>query len=291
MEDSYVLQLKNRKFSDLYLCFCGYARCEPLHSFGPAVRPNYVLHYIVDGQGKFRTEDEEYSLQAGQGFLIEPGVQTFYQADCENPWTYLWIGFEGARAGDYMRDLGFGGSHPVYQCSCGERLRQIVLKMLKNNTYTVANEYLLEGLLYTFLSELAADLNIAPASGESGRNLYVQKAVEFIHNNYSNAAGVSDIAAFVGIDRSYLYTLFRQTVQMSPSEYLTNYRLTRAAELLMITDLSVESVARSCGYQDAMVFSKNFKKKTGLSPSAYRKENLAKQQEALRGKIGNLEQI
>lgn len=144
--------------------------------------PNYVLHYIVDGQGKFRTEDEEYSLQAGQGFLIEPGVQTFYQADCENPWTYLWIGFEGARAGDYMRDLGFGGSHPVYQCSCGERLRQIVLKMLKNNTYTVANEYLLEGLLYTFFSELAADLNIAPASGESGRNLYVQKAVEFIHN-------------------------------------------------------------------------------------------------------------
>ena len=115
--------------------------------------------------------------------------------------------------------------------------------------------------------------------------------MEFIQNNYSNAAGVSDIAAFVGIDRSYLYTLFRQTVQMSPSEYLTNYRLTRAAELLMITDLSVESVARSCGYQDAMVFSKNFKKKTGLSPSAYRKENLAKQQEALRGKIGNLEQI
>lgn len=53
MEESYVLHLRQQyqKFSDLYLCYCGYARCEPLHSYGPAVRPNYLLHYIMDGRG------------------------------------------------------------------------------------------------------------------------------------------------------------------------------------------------------------------------------------------------
>ncbi|MEY8495408.1 AraC family ligand binding domain-containing protein, partial [Lachnospiraceae bacterium 29-91] len=49
MENAYVLQLSDQKFQDLYLCFCGYAKCEPLHSFGPAVRPNYILHYILEG--------------------------------------------------------------------------------------------------------------------------------------------------------------------------------------------------------------------------------------------------
>ncbi|MEY8484819.1 hypothetical protein AALD74_23790 [Lachnospiraceae bacterium 48-21] len=47
MEDAYVLQLSNRKFSELYLCMCGYSKCKPLHSFGPAVRPDYLIHFIV----------------------------------------------------------------------------------------------------------------------------------------------------------------------------------------------------------------------------------------------------
>ena len=53
MEDSYVLQLLKPKFKDFYLCFCGFAECEPLHSYGPAARPNYILHYVVFQFGTF----------------------------------------------------------------------------------------------------------------------------------------------------------------------------------------------------------------------------------------------
>ena len=49
MEDSYVLQLLKPKFKDFHLSFCGYAECEPLHSYGPASRPNYILHYVMKG--------------------------------------------------------------------------------------------------------------------------------------------------------------------------------------------------------------------------------------------------
>lgn len=273
MEDSYVLQMKNRKFSDFYLCFCGYAKCSPLHSFGPAVRPNYILHYIVDGKGKFLVNGEEYNLRNGQGFLIEPEVQTFYQADEEVPWTYLWIGFGGKKAEDYLRDLGLNKKQLIFQCGCGEELKQIVYSMLKHRKYTAANEYFLEGLLYTFFGTLKENMEIAGNAGEKDGNLYVRKAVEFIQNNYADPVRVKDIADYVGVNRSYLYTLFQDNLQLSPKEYLTNFRLTRAAELLQLTDLSVETVAMSCGYQDALGFSKIFKAKMGITPSAYRKEN------------------
>lgn len=60
---------------------------------------------------------------------------------------------------------------------------------------------------------------------------------------------------------------------MSPQEFLTKFRISRAKELLSITKLSIENVALSCGYQDALVFSKAFKKNTGIVPTVYRKEH------------------
>ena len=142
--------------------------------------------------------------------------------------------------------------------------------MLKHNTYTTANQFMLESLLYAFFSALSEDLDVVSVSGRSDGSLYVRKAVEFIQTNYANPIRVTDIADYVCINRSYLYTLFRKELHMSPQEYLSNYRLTRASELLIVTDLSVESVAFSCGYSDPLVFSKAFKAKTGQTPSRYR---------------------
>lgn len=60
---------------------------------------------------------------------------------------------------------------------------------------------------------------------------------------------------------------------MSPQEFLTEVRLSRAKELLSATKLSVEQVALSCGYRDTLVFSKAFKRSTGMAPKEYRREH------------------
>lgn len=277
MKDFFSMtQSENRKFSDLYLCFCGHEACRPLHSFGPAVRPNYILHYILKGKGRYVIGSEEYCLGAGQGFLIEPEVQTFYEADKENPWAYLWIGFSGEKAGEYLRDLGLSGEQPVYQCTCGEELERIIFSMLEKCNYTAANEYLLVGLLYQFFSVLAEHIQIEADKKGDHDNLYIRKAVEYIQNHYFYPMQVKEIADYIGINRSYLYTLFKNNLKVSPKDYLTNFRITRAAQLLEITELSIESIAMSCGYVDALGFSKVFKAKMGVTPSGYRKQNKRK---------------
>ncbi len=273
MEDAYVLQLSDHKFQDLYLCFCGYAKCEPLHSFGPAVRPNYILHYILEGKGRYYVEDTHYELQAGQGFLIEPEIQTFYQADQEEPWTYLWVGFGGSHAKEYLKDIGINSRQLIFRCGHADELKRLVIRMLKNNTSSTTNQFLLEGLLYSFFSILAHDIDIIPPTRANEENIYIHKAIEYIQNNYSNSIKVADIADYVCIDRSYLYTLFRRNMDQSPQDYLTNYRITRAAELLSLTDLPVGGVALSCGYRDSLVFGKAFKQKRGITPSQFRKKN------------------
>lgn len=291
MEDSYVLQLTGKKFSDIYLCYCGYADCEPGHSFGPSVRPNYLIHYILKGKGTYRTGGKEYRLEAGYGFLIEPRIQTFYQADLAEPWSYIWIGFDGSNAGKYLDDAGLNRHHPVFKCGYKEELKRIVFDMLKNNISTTTHRFLLQSLLYEFFSVLTRECSVNPPALQNGENPYILQAVEFIQNNYSFPIHVTDIANYVCINRSYLYTLFKTHLGVSPQDYLANYRISQATELLTVTDLSIESIALSCGYTDPLIFSKVFKTKKGRTPSRYRKEILALNKTKLQNKIDTLKRL
>lgn len=276
MEESCVLHLQKQyqKFSDFYLCYCGRARCKPLHSYGPAVRPNYLLHYILDGSGTYRVEGQDFLLHKGEGFLIEPNKQTFYQADGEDPWTYLWIGFNGAKCGSCLRSLGLGDGRLTFRCEDDGELLKLVESMLAYNRPDAEADFMLQSLLCRFFARLAKGISWGPerrmSRGER-ENLYIHQAMEYIRNNYANGVTVADIADYVALNRSYLYTLFRRVLGVSPQECLTQFRLTRAKEQLTLTDLSVANIALSCGYQDPQVFSKAFKQQFGITPVKYRR--------------------
>ena len=85
---------------------CGYSTTAPLHSFGPAVRPHYLIHFILNGKGIFQKGDKTYHLETGQGFFIEPDELTFYQADAKEPWEYLWVGFNGTMVPELLKQIG-----------------------------------------------------------------------------------------------------------------------------------------------------------------------------------------
>ena len=144
MEDSYVLQLLKPKFKDFHLCFCGFAECKPLHSYGPAARPNYILHYVMKGKGIYQVGETKYQLKEGQAFLIEPESLTFYQADKTDPWSYLWVGFGGTEAQRFVRDLGLNSRQLTCECEYGEELKEIVFEMLHHTRSTAENLYYLQ---------------------------------------------------------------------------------------------------------------------------------------------------
>ena len=271
MENAYVLQLSDHKFQDLYLCFCGYAKCEPLHSFGPAVRPNYILHYILEGKGRYYVEDTQYELQAGQGFLIEPEVQTFYQADQEEPWSYLWLSFNGDLARQIVGELELSREHPIFFCQDGTRLEEILDRLFEASGSGISLYQ--HSQLLAFLHKLAG----RPEAGGGGEgfgnraNYHIDRALAFIRANYSNGLRVSDVANYLGISRNYLFSLFYQHLGQSPQEYLSSFRLGCARELLTTTDYSVSEIALLCGYKNAGIFAGAFKRKYMIPPSLFQK--------------------
>ena len=272
MEKAYKLEFENEQTGALVVNCCGCSKTEPLHSFGPALKPHYMIHYILSGKGVFRTGGREYPLEAGSGFLIVPGHLAFYQADEKEPWTYVWVGFSGSGVESFVSYTGLSVRHPVFQSDQSDELYGSVRDMMEHNTYGLTNELRRNGQLQIFLSLIAESAGTQARPEEDRANQYVKRAVEFIQRNYCNPVKVTDVADYVCINRSYLYTLFENSMGMSPQQFLTAFRLTRAAELLAVSQLPVESIALSCGYQDPLVFTKAFKQMKGMSPSAYRKE-------------------
>lgn len=272
MEKAYELEFTEEKSGSLYVNCCGLSRTEPFHSFGPAFKPHYVIHYILSGRGKLTLAGREYPLTQGYGFLIPPEELVFYQADEKDPWTYVWVGFSGQLAAEIVESTGLSLSNPVFLSDRGEALYEAVKDMLEHNTFGIANELRRNGQLYVFLSLIAERAHIEKKGEDDKADYYVKRAVKFIVGNYCNPIKVTDVADYVCINRSYLYTLFKHSTGMSPQQFLSTFRITRAAELLQVTELPIESIALSCGYTDPLVFTKSFRQMKQMSPSAYRKE-------------------
>jgi AraC family transcriptional regulator of arabinose operon len=272
MEKAYKLEFAGEQTGSLYVNCCGLSRTEPLHSFGPALKPHYLIHYILSGKGRFSIGGKEYPLEAGYGFLITPDELAFYQADEEDPWAYVWVGFSGVHAAEYIENIGLSVQQPVFKSDASEELYDIVKDMMEHNTCSLSNDLRRGGQLGIFLSVIAEGSRVAEKSETDRANTYVRKAVAFIQSNYCNPIKVTDVADYVCINRSYLYTLFQSSMGMSPQQFLATFRITKATELLQLTSLPIESIALSCGYQDPLVFTKAFRQMKKMSPTAYRKE-------------------
>ena len=272
MEKAYKLEFSEDEFNDLYVYCCGCSQTLPHHSFGPAIKPHFMIHYIINGKGTFSFDGKSYPLREGNGFLIIPEELAYYEADGDEPWTYVWVGFGGKRAAEIVSQLGLSMEHPIFRSDKADTLYDIVKDMMDHNTFSTEDVLRRNGLLSLFLSEIASTTIITEhkASSTKGNN-YVQKAQAFIRQNYCNPIKITDVASYVCVNRSYLYTLFVNELGLSPQQYLTSYRIAKAVELLQLTDLPIESIAISCGYSDPLVFSKAFRMEKKISPSGYRK--------------------
>lgn len=110
-------------------------------------------------------------------------------------------------------------------------------------------------------------------SGEAKSYDYVKYIQDYITENYSKPIQLKEIALTIHVSKSYLSTLFKNKTGSNFTEYLINYRMNRACDILKHQSVSVKKTAELVGYTDYVQFCKIFKKKVGQTPGEYRKAN------------------
>ena len=157
---------------DLKLYYYGTQECSPNHSWGPAIKEHFKIHYIHKGKGIFRLGNETYHLEEGQGFLICPNVIAYYKADDKEPWSYSWCAFDGINAEAYLKRANLTNSNPIFEYNKDDKVHKCFEEMIQSTNSEKSSDLRLQSLLYLFLAtiidEAALDLLV-----RQGKALYV----------------------------------------------------------------------------------------------------------------------
>lgn len=269
MDDKLVMHKKTNS-RELFLVSCGYEKCQPAQSYGPSARRYYMIHFILEGQGHYYINDRHFLIDKNQCFLIPPDVVTLYKAEPSNPWTYVWICFNGEFAQSLVKHCHFTEDSLILPVSDIFKYKDLIFEMMQHPKLTPANDCFIQSCLYRIMAMLEEQSHASYSDLESLDNFYISRAVDYINRSTVLDITVNEVAEYLHISRSYLFELFRRHLNTSPQTFLIAAKIANARELLLQTDISIENIALSCGYQNPFAFSRAFKKETGMTPREYR---------------------
>ena len=240
----------------------GFSGDPKITRYGPSKRNEYIIHYVLSGKGYFNGS----RIEAGEGFLITPGLEEEYFPDEKEPWSFVWIISGDSEMKYFFERHCADEKSGVFKFTNKYALVEIA-KILSETKYTPAPSTQISEL---FLRIFNSCIDNKDKASTCAPNIYFEFSVNYIKSNLHLGVTVFELCQAVGISQQYLYKIFKKETGMSPKEYISAERLKAAKKLLQDTNFSITQIAESTGFDSVLTFSKFFKKQTGISPSTYR---------------------
>nr|MBQ4318799.1 helix-turn-helix transcriptional regulator [Clostridia bacterium] len=114
--------------------------------------------------------------------------------------------------------------------------------------------------------------SISATNDKNATDMVILKIINFINENYRSRIELKALCDRYFLSKASLCARFKRVMKCSIMEYLLQIRLSKARDLLLVSDLSIEEVADSCGFSSANYFRTAFKRTLGVSPLSYRKD-------------------
>lgn len=248
--------------NDIGMYFCGKRVNTKNHIYGPEIRRHYIFTLVNNGSAVLHGK-KDIHFKKRDMLVVFPNERVHYEA--ESDWSISWIGVFGKTVDMFMKRLGIIPENPIIHINLYSEILDVFSEMYDlSNRISFENDLFLTSLIYRFFNLLFLNQNIAQKVDAVGT------AVKIIDYNYNNNLCVGDISEKLGLNISYFSRKFKETVGVTPKQYIQDKRIERAKYLLGGTNATVTEVSNSVGYDDPLYFSKLFKSETGLSPKKYR---------------------
>jgi AraC-like DNA-binding protein len=265
-------QKKNSLTSDLFLSEIGEIEVEQGTIWGiNSELDYYLLAYCTKGSGIVQILKEQVPISDDQFFIIpkREGFKFYSVLDVNT--QFLVAYFDGEKANQLGKEFSLV-RNLIPSVNNMVANREMLFDEIFNNLSKGFHDENLEyinfcfgHLLATFIYANKTSDDIADESSPA-----VRRAINFLGKNLDKKLTLSKLAEEVGYSQTYLTTLFKKETNYSPISYFSHLKILKACEFLDYTNMKVKEVSFNLGYTDPYYFTKDFKKKMGLSPRNYR---------------------
>lgn len=228
----------------------------------------FILEYILSGVGYLKVNGQDYTLRAGDAYLIHPGDKCEYYADKDEPYKKYWINFRSYFFTDFLKAYELGEPRVFHGLNLEKTFEKLfVLENISDSNddlYLPASE-----LLYSAAFQIAMHVKKVKASS----SLAAQ-----IKHELQHSIGVS--ITLEALEKKFYRTKsdiikqFKKAYGITPYAYLMSLRIQAAKNLLGNSQKSAKEIADYLCFSSEYHFSNFFKSKTGISPREYRKNTL-----------------
>lgn len=244
----------------------------------------YELVVILAGSALHRTPQGAESIQVGTILTIPPGCVHGYDQIRDLRLTNLFF-LPDALVQPWFRELaqleGFGKLVPpvdpqsaISACmvsgSTLHELRHLLERLFREMACMQSGYAPLSKAIFTELIAAICRYSSISSSKRPYSASRIVRAMRYIEQHYADAVTLEELAKLEGVSKSSLVRFFREATGMSPLEYLIHLRLQKAVGLFYVQSLNLTQIAFSVGFNDSNYFSRQFKKKFGVSPRNYR---------------------
>lgn len=240
----------------------------------------FEICYAYAGRGTFLMNGVLYPVQAGDVFVAKPGEPHEIISSEDDPlgiyfWSYTLTATTKTDSHP-LNALLYAFSESRLWVSSRVPAMQHTLEMLTDEIVRKEPGYadVIHGLVAKLLIDTArAVTNLDLQDDLPAHNVneaVVKDIVRYLRDNYSRPLRIRDIAAQVHLSERHTNRVFGQVMGVSIKDYLTDYRLGVAKQLLLNRQMSITEVAYASGYQDVRHFITLFRKRTGYTPAKYR---------------------
>ncbi len=228
--------------------------------------------YITRGRGTFESKPTgRRTVEGGTLFVLFPGVWHRYAPDQEIGWDEYWISFDGPYARKICGRPAFSPSQAVLNPGTDPALFDAYRRFIEElRAPRLGHPQVLSALAL----EIVARTRAATLSRQSGRpelERLIQRARFILEEKAHRPLAMESVAAELRLGYSWFRKAFKRHTGLSPKQYLLQSRLRRSMEMLGGTDLLVKQIASALSFDSPCHFAKQFRKKTGMSPLAWRR--------------------